>query len=64
MTENSATLKWAEPNDTGNCDITGYHLEKKEANRTKWNKVSLRKNCRDQRFTHLVEIRSNMTFCG
>ena len=38
ITENSVTLKWAEPNNTGGCDITGYHLERRESGR-KWQKV-------------------------
>ncbi len=41
IAESSVKLEWAEPNNTGGCDITDYHLEMKEANRTKWQKVSL-----------------------
>ena len=41
ITENSVTLKWNEPNNTGGCDITGYHLEKRESGRNKWQKVLL-----------------------
>ena len=40
ITENSVTLKWAEPNNTGGCDITGYHLEQKNGGaRARWQKV-------------------------
>ncbi len=39
ITETSVKLAWSEPNNTGGCDITDYHLESKEATRAKWSKV-------------------------
>ena len=45
ITENSVTLKWAEPNNTGGCDITNYHLEQKNGGaRARWQKVRVTKS--------------------
>lgn len=39
FSETSINLKWSEPEDDGGCEITGYVIEKREANKRSWTKV-------------------------
>lgn len=36
VSENEVTLKWAEPEQDGGCDIVAYHVEIREASRRTW----------------------------
>ena len=40
ITADSVTLQWQPPSDKGGSDITGYIVEKKEANRRAWQEVA------------------------
>ncbi|KAK3083483.1 hypothetical protein FSP39_023775 [Pinctada imbricata] len=41
VTADSVTLTWQPPSDTGGSDITGYLVEKREANRRAWQEVAV-----------------------
>ena len=37
--ETEICIEWEEPLDDGDCEITKYHVEKKEANKRTWSKL-------------------------
>ena len=39
VTEVSVALSWQLPNDNGGSEITGYVVERRDANKTAWTKV-------------------------
>ena len=39
VTDTTATLQWAPPDNTGGCDITAYVVEKREGARRMWQTV-------------------------
>jgi len=41
VSETSVGLCWDEPSDDGGAEITGYIVEKHEANKRSWNKVDV-----------------------
>ena len=40
VTESSATLRWNRPESDGGSPITGYIIERKEANKKAWQKIA------------------------
>ena len=44
VTSNTVTLKWEEPEKDGGSDITGYVVERKEAQRKMWQSVTTTEN--------------------
>jgi titin len=54
VTPESVALSWKEPEDIGGCDITGYIIERRDANRQSWNKVATVKKL-EHVVTKLVE---------
>ena len=43
ITETTVALSWKLPNDNGGSDITGYVVERRDANKTAWTKVLVTK---------------------
>ena len=40
VSETSVGLKWDEPEDDGGCEVTGYVVEKRDASKRQYTKVS------------------------
>lgn len=53
---NSITVEWGEPGSDGGSAITGYIIEKRDANRTQWSRVGdLDADARRYKVSKLVE---------
>ncbi len=58
LTEDSVTLKWAEPNDCGGADIDKYHLERRDQGQSRWTKVTSLEEEEEFTVTGLTEGKS------
>ena len=55
VTERTVGLKWSEPESDGGCEITGYVIEEKEANKRSWQRIGS---------TEATEKKVNMLYKG
>merc|ERR1712066_199202 len=54
-TKTSITLEWGAPDDDGGCDITGYHLQRRERGKRSWSSVQQGINATSYKVTNLIE---------
>jgi titin len=48
ITPDSVHLTWKEPEDNGGCEISGYIIERRDANRQSYNKIGQTTKCEFQ----------------